>query len=251
MKTNSSNAINSQKKVTAKFILISILFIFFFTLKGVTQPEIVIKNPDGLNSLWSKIPDNGTVKDGEVELVGNTQRECAGLALKRFKRNINKLGLQKSIKDVVSGAFSTLGVVVPSGYAKYALVALKMIFKAMTADSPEEFEDQAVQEAIKQIGAAGISVKDSKALEKALKEAYKKIVEKLLKMPKKELYNKPFGDDFAPCKNGSVVISLDPPEPGDSDLRFKLSFQMDEECNCLYPDDAVSGGPLKLTKYNI
>ena len=232
-----------KKNMIALVVLVSI------SLRLFAQVEIVITNPDGLNNLWSKIPDNGTVKQGEVDLVGNTQPECAGLALQRFKRNLNALGLTKSLKDVASGAFTVLGLVVPGGYAKYALTALKMTYKAMAADSPEEFEQDAVKETIKQIGGSGIAVKDSKALEKALKEAFKKIVDGLFKSAKRDLYNKPL--NLEPCKSGSVKITLEPPPEGDTSMQFTLTFAMDEECDCKYPDQNVSGGVQKLKKYNV
>lgn len=230
-----------------------VTIILFWSVTGnnvcYSQAEIVITNPDGLNNLWSKIPDNGTVKEGEVNLVGNTQPECAGLALRRFKRNLNNLGLIKSIKDVASGGFTALSLVVPGGYAKYALTALKMTYKALSADSPEEFENEAVKETIKQIGGAGISIKDRKVLEKALKETFKKIVDRLFKAAKKDLYNKPI--NIAPCSNGSVTISLNPPPEGDTLMQFTLSYTMDEECNCNYPDQAISGSVQKLKKYSV
>ena len=231
------------------FSLLLIILSLTVTQHSFGQADIIIKNPDGLNDLWVNIPDNGTVKEGEVDLVGNTQPECAGLALKRFKRNLNSLGLVSSLKSVVSGGFTALGLVVPSGYAKYALLALKMTYKAMTADSPEQFIDESVKEAIKQIGSNGIKIKDQGILEKALKESYKKIVDQLLKAPKKDLYNKPLTQ--APCKNGSVKITLEPPAAGDQSMQFTLTFNMDEECDCLYPDKSVSGGAQKLKRYNI
>jgi hypothetical protein len=232
----------------APFFFFSIIFFFISVECCYSQAEIVITNPDGLNNLWVKVPDNGTVKEGEVDLVGNTQPECAGLALKRFKRNLNNLGLIKSLKDVASGGFTVLGLVVPGGYAKYAFTALKMTYKAMSAESAEEFETEAVKETIKQIGGAKIEIKDSKVLEKALKESFKKIIDGLFKSAKKDLYNKPLS--ISPCKNGSVKISLEPVE-GDPAMKFILSYVMDEECDCLYPDQNVSGSVQKLKKYSV
>jgi hypothetical protein len=229
------------------FILLFILF-FISVECCYSQAEIVITNPDGLDNLWVKVPDNGTVKEGEVDLVGNTQPECAGLSLKRFKRNLNSLGLIKSLKDVASGGFTVLGLVVPGGYAKYAFTALKMTYKAMSAESAEEFEKEAVKETIKQIGGAKIEIKDSKVLEKALKESFKKIIDGLFKTAKKDLYNKPL--TLSPCKNGSVKISLEPVE-GDPSMKFILSYVMDEECDCQYPDQNVSGSAQKLKKDSV
>lgn len=240
---------NNSRHLLFCYSFLLIPFLFLAAPHSFAQTDIVIKNPNGLNDLWVKIPDNGTVKEGEVELVGNTQPECAGLALKRFKRNLNSLGLVSSVKDVVSGGFTALGLVVPSGYAKYALLALKMTYKALSADSPEEFIDASVKEAIKQIGSNGIKIKDQTLVEKALKEGYKKIVDKLLKAPKQDLYNKPLTQ--APCKNGSVKLTLEPPAAGDKSMQFTLTFNMDEECDCLYPDKNVSGSAQKLKRYNI
>ena len=88
---------------------------------------------------------------------------CPERGCKSFKNNINNIVKSDAIISAINGVFSAIGVVVPGVYAKYALTAAKMTFKALTAEDADKFVTDAIKEVIKQIGGAGIKIKDSEA----------------------------------------------------------------------------------------
>ncbi|MCE3282171.1 MAG: hypothetical protein K0Q66_908 [Chitinophagaceae bacterium] len=228
---------------------VALLVVMFAPAISLSQ-DIVITNPNGLNALWNQIPDNGTVREGgPVTLQDGTQHECAALALRRFKRNLNNLEQSRAISSIVSGYFSALSVVVPGGYAKYAFTALKTAYAAYSAESPEEFKREMVKEAIKQIGSAGIRIPTDKTLETALGQAYEQIIDAIFKMEPKSIYDQPIS--LQPCSRGSINITLQPapPDTRDTTMRYELAFTIEEDCECRYPE--ITGGTLKLKSYRI
>ncbi|MFI5132940.1 MAG: hypothetical protein ACHQEB_01325 [Chitinophagales bacterium] len=244
----------NYKKKLLKFIKGPAVLVILLANNNISysqSADVKISNADAINNFFYKIPLDVTDQTGEggaVTLVGGTKEDCANLALKRLQRNIYNITKSDAIVTAVNGLFSALGVIVPGGYAKYALVAAKMTFKALTAGDADKFEEDAIKEAIKQIGAAGLEIKDSKALTKALKELYKKIIDKMFG-DKKELinYNKPPLD---PCQITSLIVEIVPPKEGEPMNQFTLQFTADEQCNCKYPPKELEPA-FKLKSYNI
>ena len=207
---------------------------------------VEVKNKDLLNKFFYKIPDDVTNKDN-VTLQDGTTEDCANLSVKRFKRVINQLAKDDAIKTALDVAFKGLGLVVPGGAAKYALTALETAVKAATADDPDEFKKEVVKEAIKQVGEAGLKIKDAVAFEKSLQEFYKKIVDDLFGKTK-ELFAKNLTEK--PCENGTLVMRIVPPKDKEPMNQFTLEFTINEECGCKYPDKLLESA-MKLKSYYI
>jgi len=176
------------------------------------------KLPDCLEHLWSQAPSeqgpstHQTLLVGHekgVKLIGKTEGQCAGLAADRFKNTITDKEMKKDASLVMNKAMNVVVAIAPGTNLKYIAIALKMLLKAKTADTPEEFEMETIKEIIKQTGGASINI-DDPVVEAAIRAVYKALVDALITDGKKEkLYEQAF--DREPCHNGSINFFVEPP----------------------------------------
>ncbi len=214
----------------------------------VTADEIEIELDlrDQMNSLWVGMPDSGD--SSAVRLLGDTQPDCAGAALRLARGAITRADAKRGLRDVGKFYFK-IGKLALKGFGLGTVGdAADIALKVLESGSAEEFAVK-MGEFLVSKGASSLVKSD---LVKALKLPQGLPEQTIASEAAKALYKKLLGEKGqgfeetidSPCADTHVQVWT-----GTGDSGLGLTIFVWGNCACQWPERAPE--PMRLTYFGV